>query len=763
VTAELAERRKASKGAGQEFTALQKEWEEGSRKVAELQAKLDGLKEVDDAAYNAATQGLRQADAAAQDLREKYDSAIAKIGDLNFEYMDPERNFDRSRVFGLVATVFSVIDPAHTTALEVAAGGRLYNVIVDAEITGKLLLDKGRLKKRVTIIPLNKISAKTPPERAIARASSISGDKAHLALSLVGYDDQVRAAMAYVFGSTFVCDNTDAAKAVAFDKEVRARSVTLEGDVYDPSGTLTGGSRAPSSVLKRLSDLKELDTRVRAAEQHAAELRTALGAMEPKVLAARETRRTLELKTHELELLNGRIKQSPHHVAMTKLQELEKQLQEAGSGLDGLKAKEKAAKEQVEELEERSRTFESQKAGNTKEIEKQIAGAKTKAAAALKKAKAQQNLVEKIKLELAELQNDLSGAVAADAAAEGTIKALLGQLDAQGKTLQQQQAQHGEANAALEKKRESLAATDKSIAELQQQRERHSKDLVELDVEAKKLEHKMTRFAKDRDEAQAFIASIESKYSWVPGAKASFGKPDTDFDFRSRDPHKAQERLHKIGEEQTKLSKSINRKVMSMFEKAEGEYKSLVEKKGIIENDKTKLLAVIAELDERKNEALKKTHEKVTMDFGSIFSLLLPGTQAKLQPPEGQTVLDGLEVRVAFGDVWKESLTELSGGQRSLLALSLILALLRFKPAPMYILDEIDAALDLSHTQNIGHMLRQHFAKSQFIIVSLKEGMFNHANVLFKTKFVDGVSVVTRTVPTAIPHAPQKTKQGRTQ
>ena len=90
---------------------------------------------------------------------------------------------------------------------------------------------------------------------------------------------------------------------------------------------------------------------------------------------------------------------------------------------------------------------------------------------------------------------------------------------------------------------------------------------------------------------------------------------------------------------------------------------------------------------------------------------------------------------------------QLSGGQRSLLALSLILGLLLFKPAPMYILDEIDAALDLSHTQNIGVMLKTHFKNSQFIIVSLKEGMFNNANVLFRTKFVDGVSTVVRTTP----------------
>lgn len=80
-------------------------------------------------------------------------------------------------------------------------------------------------------------------------------------------------------------------------------------------------------------------------------------------------------------------------------------------------------------------------------------------------------------------------------------------------------------------------------------------------------------------------------------------------------------------------------------------------------------------------------------DFGSIFSTLLPGTMAKLEPPEGASFLDGLEVRVAFGGVWKQSLSELSGGQRSLLALSLILALLLFKPAPLYILDEVISCL----------------------------------------------------------------------
>jgi structural maintenance of chromosome 2 len=185
---------------------------------------------------------------------------------------------------------------------------------------------------------------------------------------------------------------------------------------------------------------------------------------------------------------------------------------------------------------------------------------------------------------------------------------------------------------------------------------------------------------------------------------------------------------------------------MGMIEKAEGEYTELLRKRKVVENDKKKIQAVIEELDVKKKSELERTWVKVNRDFGSIFSTLLPGASAKLEPPEGMAAWEGLEVKVAFGDVWKESLSELSGGQRSLLALSLILSLLLFKPAPMYILDEVDAALDLSHTQNIGNMLKTHFSQSQFIVVSLKEGMFNNANVIFRTKFVDGVSTVTRTI-----------------
>ena len=194
-----------------------------------------------------------------------------------------------------------------------------------------------------------------------------------------------------------------------------------------------------------------------------------------------------------------------------------------------------------------------------------------------------------------------------------------------------------------------------------------------------------------------------------------------------------------------------------MYNRAKKELDSLKEKKRIVENDKEKIEQVIKELDIKKEEAIRITHTRVNVDLKDIVSQCIPGYEGELvETTKGER---GLELVVKCSVVEKRSdgsrttipskqirknLGELSGGQRSLIALALVLALLKFKPAPIYILDEIDAALDLQNTQSIGRMLRNSFKQAQFIVVSLKEGMWNNANVLFRTSFRDSNSEVTR-------------------
>ena len=194
------------------------------------------------------------------------------------------------------------------TALEICAGGRLYNVVVENEVVATQLLEKGKLRKRVTIIPLNKISAFKASAEKIGAAKKLASGKVDLALSLVGYDDEITKAMEYVFGSTFICADAETAKLVTFNPAIKMRCVTVEGDVYDPSGTMSGGSSPTSSGI--LIQMQKLNEIIKQLENCKKELRELINLMESegkKTEEARKLKQQLDLKEHEISLSEGQI------------------------------------------------------------------------------------------------------------------------------------------------------------------------------------------------------------------------------------------------------------------------------------------------------------------------------------------------------------------------------------------------------------------------------------------------------------------------
>jgi len=388
--------------------------------------------------------------------------------------------------------------------------------------------------------------------------------------------------------------------------------------------------------------------------------------------------------------------------------------------------------------------LESSREDRIRHLEEQVEQLKAGAKAHIDKLEKQRERTEQVNVELEVLRNEMVTQESSEQATGQSHESLQEEVGHLNTGLERQRTAYHELGARLEAMRVSLKDLDESLNTLATELSTNRQQREEKELEHKRLSHKVQQLQKDDKEAHVVVSRMEKQYSWIEREQSFFGKAGTDFDFEANSYQDSKTRWDEIGSQNKTLSKSINKKAMAMFEKAEQEYKDLLAKRDIILNDKQKIEQVIRDLDEKKTETLRRTWVKVNKDFDSIFSTLLPQTSAKLEPPEGMDPTEGLEIRVAFNGVWKQSLSELSGGQRSLLALSLVLALLLFKPAPMYILDEIDSALDLSHTQNIGHMIRTHFPHSQFIVVSLKEGMFNHANVLFRTRFIDGTSTVAR-------------------
>lgn len=688
-----------------------------------------------------------------QELRDRYDALKRSLQQCEFEYDDPTTKFDRSRVKGKVVSLFSVKKDwiPYASALEVVAGGKMFHVVVDNEETGKLVLSKGNLKRRVTIIPLNRIVDNSMSPNVVQMAKQVAKEgEAFPALEIVGFPRELERAMKFVFGSTLICDNSDTAKRVAFHPQVRTKCVTKLGDVYDPAGIVTGGANARQNpILEMMAQLSVVKLDMDAAEKALEQAEKNLHQANEKWTLRDEAQRQLQYKQHQYSLLLERSGKSEYARIANEVKEMKKKKQEGEEYIKNFPELLKATQKKVKELEHEIANFDKTKDSKQAALTQKIAELKKAVKESEKHAKTQKEVVENMDMRLETMEQECTSAHEAQ---ENKGKKFE-ELQKEVQDLETQQKTLSETVTALAAKKEELKADMKHLEVVLRDKTKELEKIKKLrencEVERRKLKHKMERFKKDGQEAGEVIKSLEKKNPWIETEKKFFGKPGTDFDFDKTGLSQAKKKLTTLESDNVKLGRNLNKKVMNMYDKAHEDYQDLVAKRDTIWKDKEKILSVIDDLDQRKKEAVIRTWNKVNVDFGSIFGTLLPGTDAKLEPPpnmQTETEITGLEIKVAFTGIWKQSLSELSGGQRSLLALSLVLALLRFKPAPMYILDEVDAALDLSHTQNIGMMIKQHFPNSQFIIVSLKKGMFDNANVLFETAFVDGCSRVSRTV-----------------
>ncbi|KAK3990099.1 putative structural maintenance of chromosomes protein 2 [Cladorrhinum sp. PSN332] len=685
-----------------------------------------------------------------RNLRQESDTLKRKVANIDFNYADPVPNFDRSKVKGLVASLFT-LDKQFTqagTALEICAGGRLYNVVVDTQVTGTQLLQGGRLRKRVTIIPLNKITAFKASAQTVATAQKICPGKVDLALSLVGYDNEVSAAMEYVFGNTLICADAETAKRVTFDPNVRMRSITLEGDAYDPSGTLSGGSAPNSSgVLVTLQKLNEITRQLKEAEQNLGLLHSHIAREKSKLDQAKRIKQELDLKTHEIKLAEEQIGSNSSSSIIQEIQNMKETIAQLKESIAGAKERQAEATADVKRIEKDMKDFDNNKDAKLDELQASVNKLRASVGKMQASTKALQKEVQNAQLDSEQVSAELAAAREQLQEIDLAIKAHQDELESLAKQQQTAQETLDSAQAQLDEEREKLHVFDDELRALEQATRSKTARITEEGLELQKLGHQIEKFGKEQAAAHQALARLEAEHEWIPDAKEQFGRSGTPYDFKGQNIAECKATEKNLRERSQGLKKKINPKVMNMIDSVEKKELSLKHMMKTVIRDKRKIEETIESLDDYKKKALHETWSKVNGDFGAIFNELLPGSFAKLDPPEGKEISDGLEVKVCLGKVWKQSLTELSGGQRSLIALSLIMALLQFKPAPMYILDEVDAALDLSHTQNIGRLIKTRFKGSQFIVVSLKDGMFQNANRIFRTRFSEGTSMVQALTP----------------
>jgi structural maintenance of chromosome 2 len=698
---------------------------------------------------------IRELRAFAHSIGEEASSEAVQLESTQFRYSCP-KSIKEEQVQGQVCKLVTLKHESTATALTIAGGGRWHHVVVDSQSTAKALLSEGKLARRTTFVPLDTVTARPADLNMAATAQrQLGASNVSHAQTLVTFPKAVEKAVSYALGDTLICKDSTIARKATFEQKY-ARSVTLDGDFFDRRGTLTGGqdasNRAP--ILAVLHRQRSLEERLNKIQEHA----RVLEGLDARI---QQTLTKFSRAQQESVSLEQRLSLHPFHAQTNAVQKLEAestQIRDVQIPLTQRNVQEST--ELVASLEAQMSSSKSSTASKAKSETAAHQKAAKEAAAAWRAAQQKkvqlESECEEAAKELADLVSELD---AKRQLIASNKEQLSGPLEEELRALNGQLVKK---QAALDHELKILEEERKHLEALTKERN----DARDAFSDARMEHHKLSSIAAEaKTKAKKSRAVMDDLARRYPGIDrdnyAGQGGRSREEDIQHFEVQldKLKASIAANQKKMASLSRSINTKASAMLDSSEREYDDLQAKKKLIENDRASILRTIQELEAKKLDTLKKTYAQVSRDFTSIFSTLLPGASAKIMPVDGSdSITDGLVVKVDLNNNYSTHLSELSGGQKSLLALSLVLSLLRYNPAPMYILDEIDAALDLSHTQNIGTMLKTHFSQSQFIIVSLKEGMFNNANVLFKTRFELGISRVDRFTTAASSSAPSRDK-----
>ncbi|KAL8428668.1 hypothetical protein Efla_002931 [Eimeria flavescens] len=762
LKAEMEKLKAKERNACADVQSMEATFQEHRARVADLKLQLEALGDTDNQSA--------QLQASLNEFYEKYRGFAAEAQEALHELrawakidVRLPRGLDPARFLGQIFELVSLKDEylGYSKALQVLVGGKLEYVVVRDKDASKAIFRENNFahgRRRVTLLPLSDCHVgrmcDTQALEANRRLVGLAPDDTTgvlRCLDMVEFDQQRHSKVAeYVFGGSLICRSSAMAQKITYQKNYRFAfpTATEEGDVFQAGGIMAGGSvrdvRQTMLAWKRLGSLMGKGSSGAFCAEVFRAIEVRLAPLQARSQQAASLKKSLRLAENQLQNVEMLLGSSDAEACRVRLSELRGLITDKEQLIMNLSTKRKEKQKVIKQLEAEIHDLENNKDKIEATLNKDVKELRSRLKSSEERLKDLQLKTGDVRLQLQTMQQELEGARADLADRMQKAEELQQQLEVRNAAVKEKEAEHQAVESDLLKR-----AAESSKDNQQQQLVADSLKKIAKAKEAKSLALKKLDLATaDREKtlsaARGEVKQLLAAHEWLVAEEPKFDQAGSPYDFKQLRPEAARQRIQQLKVDLEKLGQNVNSSAGMLLEKTEAELQTLLKRKSQVEADREKIREVIASLDEKKKNSLKNTWRLVDGNFSAIFEQLLPNAQAKLVQVDPEDLTKGLEMKIAFHHKWKESLSELSGGQRSLLALSLILALLKVKPAPVYILDEVDAALDLSHTQNIGSMIKTQFPTSQFIIVSLKEGMFSHADVLFRTRLIEGTSGVER-------------------
>jgi len=729
--------------------SAQKSFESAQSRLQYLTEKLDDLQKQKDQ--------LRVSETSLKNIQKDSGKCYNDIRTLknqyqhfDFKYTTPKNpKFDESKICGMVYELFKVNDNSFNKSLETIAGWKLFNVVTENEEIVNALVSEGRLQTRTNFLPLSKLRASSIPKQIFENAAKLVGkENVFDPCELISFDSKFADVMKFVFGSVIICKNMEQGKLLAYHNTIRKKVVTLDGELINPVGTLSGGSTNKNSNYSHLAIATKIHT-YKDAISHFKNSSKTIQANKECLMKTLEPYNKMMQEKDELEAKLTHLKTNQtldnFNEMKAQLKQLEEQINnELQNNLKTLQAELASLESQAKNLESQI-SSKSEVKNTTDSVKKQIDSLKKQEKKLKNDFKKEIEAGDILKSEIELMQNEVKAFQLEISNLTNKIEDCERELAEKNTQIEQLNGELNENKVKYDEIKNESASLNKIKEDLQKQERNLCQSTMDKKSKIDDVSEKLKQLQCTHQSYETNLKKLIKENSWIESENS-----ETIFSQYQAEGGKSSESisktLQKLTQEKSKLDRHMNQTAMSQLEKIKNETNDLKHKRKLIEKDRRNIAQAIKKLDEMKKSLLEKAIDTIGKSFSNIFTTLLPGANCKLVTlrDENTQGFIGIQIKVSLGTLWVESLTELSGGQRSLVALSLILAILKYKPAPLYILDEVDAALDPAHTQNIGHVIKKHFGDSQFLIISLKEGMFTNSNVLFNVKLDNGLSTVSR-------------------
>ena len=698
-----------------------------------------------------------------QNAMHDLDTTKNEINDLNYniqmasrkiavmetkKQMAEESNFGRAvdtimnaKLRGVHAPLVKLgtVDKEFSVAMEVAFGGRMAHIVVDDEHVAGVAIEllKSSNAGRATFIPLNKIK-KAPTRLQLPRDKGVID----FAINLVDFDDEYIDAFYYAVGDTIVVEDLESAKKLIG----KYRMVTLQGELLEKSGSMTGGTRLRTGLSFSQNDDDELN-----------KFKDRLKEMEQKLASLENKKTSLEAK---LEDVRGKYSDSMSEFSKSKV-ELDNMNQNYANSENILKEKADFIASAEPKIVELNNKLDKLEEKNVKIYDDM--------------ATCQEAIDEVEKLindkDLKDLKEKTEGV-------ENEIKRLQTKLMTAENDKNELNRQISFHENLIETKTEEITNIEHNNVKLEEDKKRYQNDIVELNKKMEELheqivqiEEKLGKLLKERDEINAELielekqkhikaADIERIAEQIESFKARRRELEPQLDNAKKDLEDAGEDVAKlepieisIEEITSKIQRlekrmaelgDVNMRALAAYDEVLARQSELKEQIETLSKERKEILERMQGYEQLKKETFMKTYNHINENFKEVFHQLSEGEgELKLECPD-DPLSGGMTIEAQPRDKKLQRLESMSGGEKSLTALAFVFAIQRYMPSPFYAFDEVDASLDTMNVERIAQMVQNQSKETQFIVVSHRRPMIESANrTLGVTQKEKGITKVT--------------------